>query len=161
VNVCYSCLTLRLHVDCCCDDHRFYWCEQTWELLAVVVVIGMLQLDGLDEYWAHYGAHRWRIYLFWFFLICTRPSIISSLVYFVLDRVGPLLCFMDMLGYIVFHTPNLRTLWIFMYVAFLLNEFYLFIWDVTIIIQLFLYKFFFITFFKNTINMDNMHFLNW
>jgi len=46
------------------------------------------------------------------FLICTRPNTISSLVYFVLGRVGPLLCFMDMLGYGVLHIPNLRTLWI-------------------------------------------------
>ena len=28
------------------------------EPLAVVMMIGMLQLDGLDGYWAHYGAHR-------------------------------------------------------------------------------------------------------
>jgi len=46
------------------------------------------------------------------FLVCTRSSTISSLVYFVLGRVGPLLCFMDMLGYGVLHIPNLRTLWI-------------------------------------------------
>ena len=115
VNVCYSCLTLRLHVDCCdirflysslpclrvllscmwffsyCDDHRFYWCEQMGELLAVVMMIGMLQLDGLHEYWAHSGAHRWRIYLLCF-LVCTRLITISSPVFYVLGRVGPLLC---------------------------------------------------------------------
>jgi len=28
------------------------------ELLEVVMIIGMLQLDGLVEYWAHPGAHR-------------------------------------------------------------------------------------------------------
>jgi len=81
---------LRLHVDCfdisflytslpcwlvwlsCmwlfsyCDDHQFYWCEQIGEHLAVVMMIGMIQLDGLDGYWVHYGAHRWRIYLLCF-----------------------------------------------------------------------------------------------
>jgi len=41
------------------------------------------------------------------FLVCTRPNTISSLVYFVLGRVWPLLCFMDMLGYGVLHIPNL------------------------------------------------------
>ena len=116
VNACYSCLTLALHVDCCdirffytslpcllvwlscmwffsyCDDHRFYWCEQMWELLAVIMMIGMLQLDGLDGYWAHYGAIA-KGFISYDFLVCTRPSTISSLVYFVLDRVRPLLCF--------------------------------------------------------------------
>jgi len=36
------------------------------ESLAVVMMIGMLQPDGLDGYWAHCGAHRWRIYLLCF-----------------------------------------------------------------------------------------------
>ena len=82
VNVYYSCLTLRLHVDCSdiiflytslpcllvwlscvwlfsyCDDHQFYLCEQIGEPLVVVMMIGMIQLDGLDGYWAHYGAHH-------------------------------------------------------------------------------------------------------
>jgi len=46
------------------------------------------------------------------FLVCTRSSTISSLVFSILGRVGPLLRFMDMLGYRVLHIPNLRTLWI-------------------------------------------------
>jgi len=41
-----------------------------------------------------------------------KTRTISSLVHFVLGRVGPLLCFVDMLGYGVLHIPNLRTLWI-------------------------------------------------
>ena len=134
VNVCYSCLTLRLHVDYCdirflysslpclrvwlsCiwffsywDDNRFYWCEHMGEPLAVVM-IGMLQLDGLDEYWAHFGAHRWRIYLLCF-LVCTRLITISSLVFYVLGRVGPLLCLWLCKGTEYFISPNLRTLWI-------------------------------------------------
>jgi len=47
------------------------------------------------------------------FLVCTRPSTISSRVYFfVLGRVGSLLRFMHMLGYGVLHIQNLLTLWI-------------------------------------------------
>ena len=34
-----------------------------WEPLAVVMTLEMLQLDGLDGYWVHYGAHRWMILL--------------------------------------------------------------------------------------------------
>jgi len=43
------------------------------------------------------------------FLVCTRPSTISSLVYFVLDRVRPPLYFMNMLEYKVLHILNLRS----------------------------------------------------
>jgi len=41
-----------------CDDHQPCWCEHMREPLAVVMIMGMLQLDGLDGYWAHCEAHH-------------------------------------------------------------------------------------------------------
>jgi len=75
----------------------------------VVMMIGMIQLDGLDGYWAHYGPIT-EEFVCYAFLICTRPSTISSLVYFVLGRVGPLLCFMNMLGYDTLYLKSLYPL---------------------------------------------------
>jgi len=48
------------------------------EPLVVVMMIGMLQIDGLDEYWAHSRVHCWRIYLLCF-LVCTKLITFSSL----------------------------------------------------------------------------------
>ena len=49
-------LPFRLFVWLCvvfllCNDHQFYWCEHMWELVAVVMTMGILQLDGYGRVW--------------------------------------------------------------------------------------------------------------
>jgi len=109
-----SCMWLSSY----CDDHQFYWWEQIGEHPAVVRMIRMIQLDGLDEYWAQYGAHRWRIYLLCFSLICTRLRIISSLVYFCFRPCGVSFLFYGCVWETVYFISQFRTLWIIMYGVF-------------------------------------------
>jgi len=103
-----------------CNDHQFYWCEQMWGPLAVIWIIGMRQLDGWDEYWAHYGAHHWRILFNYVSFVRTRLSIVICFFSVLcLDRVEPLLCNLGKcLAYCMPAYSKLRTLWLFMYVTF-------------------------------------------
>jgi len=111
-----------------CDDHQPYWCEQTWEPLTMVTIIEMPQFDEiLDVYRAHFGEPQLLEFSSNSFSRTWRDSVLR------VGHVGPFPFVMNMLGYCVRHIPNFCTLWIFLYVAFYLNWFYPFNWDIIVI----------------------------
>jgi len=103
-----------------CNDHQPCWCEQMWEPLAVVKLIGMLQLDGLDGIGPTVGPIAGVLLLVMTFLVWTRPSMIICLSNIFL--FGPCGAFFLVtwvyLMYCIPLYPKPRTLWIFMYVMF-------------------------------------------
>ena len=112
-----------------CDDHQSYWCEHMWEPLAVVTIIEMLQLDeswtsielalGAHSYWSFSSlsfSRSWRD-----FVPCFRPCGASSFCY-------------EYVWGTVYVISQIFVLFGYLYICdILLNWFYLFNWDVTII----------------------------
>jgi len=105
-----------------CDDHQPCWCEQMWELLAVVMVMEMLWLDALDRCWAHCGAHYRRIFIIYVFLDEQDPVFLNYVVQYISGWAmwGPFLVIRVFWTYCIHSYPKSRTLWLFMYVMFYL-----------------------------------------
>jgi len=108
-----------------CDDHRFYWCEQMGGLLAVVTVMEMLRLDGLDGTRPLWGPSL-KDFISLDFLAWTRPStIICFFSVFLFGPCGTLfrLWTCRSTEYFMFQTFIPFEYYV---LTFLLNRFYLF-----------------------------------
>jgi len=130
MNVCYLCLTLKLHVDC--YDIRFLYTSLPFRLLVCCVWFPLLRWSSillmwadvripssgnvsrdaaawwLDGFWARYGAYSWRRpNRLW--LSCPGQDLVLSLevLHFVLGSVVPLLCCYGYIWRTVYlHIPN-------------------------------------------------------
>ena len=90
-----------------CDDHQPCWCEHMWEPLAVVMLIRMLQLDGLDRVGPTVGTTTGRFYVV--YVVIVEKGLVLLFVFFQYisgwAMWGPFCCNLGMFNVLYTFTP--------------------------------------------------------